>query len=146
RQEPLPALARTNRADSLRYAAPPAVSSKRGASDLERFRILFVGDLSPYLTTAARRDALIELGVPVESIDSRAFGASRSRLVTAIAYRSLLTPGIFAFNREILARADRVRPDVIWFEKPTLVFPRTFQRLRREYGALMVYHNTDDWK
>lgn len=113
---------------------------------MERFRILFVGDLRPYLTTAARRDALVDLGFPVESIDQRRFLESSSPLISALTYRTLLTRGVFAFNREILQHVTRFRPDVLWLEKGTYVFPRTLRRVRREPSLLLVYHNTDDWK
>jgi hypothetical protein len=113
---------------------------------LERFRILFVGDVAPYLTTRARRDAMVELGFPVETVDPTRFVRSRSRWVSVLTYRTLLTPGVFAFNRELLECADRFRPDVLWLEKGTYVFPRTFWRLRRDPSWLLVYHNTDDWK
>jgi hypothetical protein len=113
---------------------------------LERSRILFVGDLTPYLTTVARRDALLELGFEVDSIDQMPYIRSPRPLVSALTYRTLLTPGVFALNREILTRAERFRPDVVWLEKGTFVFPRTFRRLRRDPRTLLVYHNTDDWR
>jgi hypothetical protein len=113
---------------------------------LERFRILFVGELTPFLTTAARRDALVELGFPIESIDHMAFVRRPSALLSALTYRTLLTPGVFALNREILRRAADFRPDVVWLEKGTYVFPRTLRRLRRDPRLLLVYHNTDDWR
>ncbi len=117
-----------------------------GSPTLERFRILFVGELTPYSTTLARRDALLELGFPVESIDQNQFLRSPSALVDALTYRTLLTPGVFALNREILARAARFRPDVLWLDKGIFVFPRTLRRLRRDSKMAFVYHNTDDWK
>ena len=100
---------------------------------MERFRILFVGELTPYLTTVARRDALVELGFPVDSIDHMPYVNPPSALMSALTYRTLLTPGVFALNREIVERAARFRPDVLWLEKGTYVFPRTFYRLRREH-------------
>lgn len=112
---------------------------------MERLRILFVGELTPYLTTVARRDALVELGFEVESIDHMPF-VRTSPAMSSLSYRTLLTPGVFALNREILARAARFRPDVLWLEKATYVFPRTFYRLRRDPSLLFVYHNTDDWR
>lgn len=112
---------------------------------MDRFRILFVGDVSPYLTTAARRDALIELGFPVESVDQASL-ARPSRLVSALTYRTLRTPGVYAFNRAIADAARRFDPDVVWIEKGTYVFPSTFHELRRVPTRLLVYHNTDDWK
>jgi hypothetical protein len=102
--------------------------------------------MTPYLTTLARRDAFLELGFPVESVDSNRFLRSSSALLSAFTYRTLLTPGVFAFNREILESATRFRPDILWLEKGTYVFPRTLGRLRRDPALLSVYHNTDDWK
>jgi len=112
---------------------------------LEPCRILFVGDLTPYLTTVARRDALLELGYPVESIDQIPY-IKGSKFLSALTYRTLLTPGVFALNREIIARAERFRPDLVWLEKGTFVFPRTLRRLKRDPSLILVYHNTDDWR
>jgi spore maturation protein CgeB len=111
---------------------------------LEPCRILFVGDLTPYLTTVARRDALVDLGYEVESIDQIPF--IRGSLLSALTYRTLLTPGVFALNREIVARAESFRPELVWLEKGTFVFPRTLRRLRRDPSLVLVYHNTDDWR
>lgn len=115
---------------------------------MERYKILFIGQLTPYLTTVARRDALLELGFPVESIDHMPYVVHpKSALMSRLTYRTLLTPKVFEFNREILDRAERCRPDVLWLEKGTYVFPRTFYALRRRHPKmLLVYHNTDDWK
>jgi len=113
---------------------------------LERFRILFVGEMPPYFTARARRDALLDLGFPVETVDIDPFVRSPSALVDALTYRTLLTPGVFALNREILASAARFRPDVLWVDKGIFVFPRTLRRLRRYPELAFVYHNTDDWK
>ena len=113
---------------------------------MERFRILFIGDVAPYLTTAARRDALVDLGFPVETVDQRPILSGTTPLVSALAYRTLRTPGVYAFNRAIADAAARFDPQVIWIEKGTYVFPSTFQSLRRDPTRLLVYHNTDDWK
>jgi hypothetical protein len=110
-------------------------------------RILFVSaDLAPYLTTRARRDALLELGQQVECVTSQDFAGRRSRWGDRLSYWTLATPRIFAFNRAILAAAERSRPQVIWIEKGTEVFPGTLHALRRDPSRLLVYHNTDDWK
>jgi hypothetical protein len=106
-------------------------------------RVLFVGDIAPYQTTEARRDAFIELGVPLEAVDQRALLAGSDPRLT---FWTLLTPGVFAFNREILRRAESFRPDVVWIEKGVYVFPRTLRALHRDRKALLVYHNTDDWR
>jgi hypothetical protein len=89
--------------------------------------ILFVGDTTPYLTTAARRDAFVALGHRVETLDQRDFVTSSNRWMTRATFWSLLTPQVFAFNRALLETADRVKPDVAWIEKGTFVFPRTLR-------------------
>jgi len=102
--------------------------------------------MTPYLTTAARRDAFLALGHPVETIDPMPIVRPSGALPWALAYRTLRTPGVFELNRRILAQISHFRPDVIWIEKGTFVFPRTMRQLRRDSHALLVYHNTDDWK
>jgi hypothetical protein len=110
------------------------------------FRILFIGDMTPYLTTAARHDAFLELGLTLETIDPTPLVRPHGVLAWALTYRTLLTPGVFEFNRRILDRAAHFQPDVVWIEKGSFVFPRTMRRLKRASGAILVYHNTDDWK
>jgi spore maturation protein CgeB len=110
-------------------------------------RVLFVGPIQPYLTTAARLDAMRELGLAVEALDQRPYVSPRGRWMRALTHWSLLTPGVFAFNRDLLSRAREARPALVWIEKGVFVFPRTLRALRRELpGAALVYHNTDDWK
>jgi hypothetical protein len=110
-------------------------------------RILFVSrDLEPFLTTRARRDALLDLGQSVDCVTSQDFVGLDQRWLNRLSFWTLLTPRIFAFNRAILAAAERTRAQVVWIEKGTEVFPRTLRALRRDASRLLVYHNTDDWK
>lgn len=111
------------------------------------FRLLFVGNAVPFQTTAARLDAFRELGLSVELVDERALFDTGSRVRRTLTLWTRLTPQVFAFNRAILAAARDFRPDVIWIEKGVNVFPRTMRTLRREHGgAVLAYHNTDDWR
>jgi hypothetical protein len=122
-------------------------SDPRKAPTVTALRILFVGgDMSPFLTTRARRDALIELGQTVETIAPADFMRSDARWLNALSFWTLLTPRIFAFNRAILATAERMQAQVVWIEKGIEVFPRTLRALRRDAARVLVYHNTDDWK
>jgi hypothetical protein len=114
---------------------------------LSPLRILFVsGDLAPYLTSRARRDAFLALGQQLESVTAEDFVGLDRRWMNRFAYWTLLAPRTFAFNRAILAAAERMRANVIWIEKGTEVFPRTLRRLKREPSRILVYHNTDDWR
>jgi len=110
-------------------------------------RILFVSaDLAPFLTTRARRDAFLALGQSVECVTAEDFAGLDSRWLKRLSFWTLLTPRIFAFNRAILAAAERTRAQVVWIEKGTEVFPRTLRALRGDPSRILVYHNTDDWK
>jgi hypothetical protein len=112
----------------------------------EVLRILFVSaDLAPFLTTRARRDAFLALGQRVECVTAEDFAGRDSRWLRRLSFWTLLTPRVFAFNRAILAATERMRPQVVWIEKGTEVFPRTLRALRRDPERRLVYHNTDDW-
>ncbi len=111
---------------------------------MESFRILFVGEIEPFQTTIARRDAFLELGFPLEAIDRNEFLKNLSPTLQRLSFYSLRTAPVFAFNREILDRARRFRPELIWIEKGVYVFPETLRSLRRDFSPLLVHHNTDD--
>jgi len=108
------------------------------------FRVLFVGNISQ--TTEMRRDSFESLGVPIETVNEGRYTSSSNPLYAKLTYWSNRTPPIFAFNREILARNESFRPDVIWIEKGVNVFPRTIRALKRDPSRILVYHNTDDWR
>lgn len=110
-------------------------------------RILFVsGDLGLYLTTRARREAFLALGQQVETVTAEDFVGLDNRWMNRFAYWTLLAPRTFAFNRAILAAAEKIQAQVVWIEKGTEVFPGTLRRLRRDPSRILVYHNTDDWR
>ncbi len=109
-------------------------------------RLLFVGDHAPFLTTRARLDALRGLDLQVESLDPPAYLRTGRRALDRITFWTLLTPPVFAFNRALWQRCRELEPHVIWIEKGVFVFPRSLRALRRRSRALLVYHNTDDWR
>jgi hypothetical protein len=84
--------------------------------------------------------------VPVDTIDPLPIVRRPGGLPWVWTYRTLLTPGVFELNRRIVAEVRRSKPDVVWIEKGVFVFPRTIRLLKKESGALIVYHNTDDWR
>ncbi len=120
-------------------------ATPRTRTPLDPFRILFIGSLRPFLTTRARRDALVHFGHQVESIDQRDYVESANPILSRLTFWTLRTPGVHRFNREILERARRFRPQIVWIEKGVFVFPQTLRELRR-LGGVLVYHNTDDWR
>jgi hypothetical protein len=105
-----------------------------------------VGEIDPLLTTGARLAAFRELGLDAVGVDSREYFDAKSPWMRRLTHFTLRTPQVYAFNRAVLEAVARVRPQVVWLEKPVFVFPSTFRSLRREPGLRLVYHNTDDWR
>ena len=113
---------------------------------MEPLRILFVGQLPPYLTTRARLDAFRSLGHSVDSIEMTDALSSDNASIQRLNHWTLVTPQVFAFNRTLLDTARRGDFQVIWIEKGTCVFPRVVKALKALPHAILVHHNTDDWK
>lgn len=109
-------------------------------------RILFSAwSIDPYLTTSARYEAFRELGHELETVALDPSAPPAPRLLRSLEHWTWLSPRVFALNRRLLETARRQRPDLIWIEKGTYVWPDTLRALKRETGAPIVYHNTDDW-
>lgn len=106
-------------------------------------RVFFAGDLRPGSTCVPRLSGLRALGLTVTSMDTSAQLASPIRLVNSINVRMPLTLRMRRLNRELLEEASRARPDVVWIEKGTWIYPGTLRHLRR-FARFIVHYNTDD--
>ena len=71
---------------------------------MESFRILFVGEIEPFETTFARRDAFLELGFPLEVVDRSQFLKNLPETLRRLCFYGLRTPPVFSCNRERLHR------------------------------------------
>jgi hypothetical protein len=106
-----------------------------GSAALERFRILFVGELDA--RTSRRRAPRRARRARLPGRVDRSLESCRAvEWVDALTYRTLLTPEVFALNREIARRAPRVSgPTCSGSRRDVYVFPRTLRRLRRDPRA-----------
>jgi hypothetical protein len=52
-------------------------------------------------------------------------------------------PGIWRYNRDLLALATKYHPDVFWVDKGTTIQPSTLQTIKRRTGAIFAVYNTD---
>jgi len=102
-----------------------------GAEDevAKPLRILYAAGLSPNDSSQYRAWALERQGhtiVPLNVFDY----LPKSVLVRKITMRLAAGPSVVRLNRDLLALAERERPDLVWADKLLEMQPRTLQRLR----------------
>jgi hypothetical protein len=104
-------------------------------------RILYVTGLAPHSTTVYRLEALLRLGQEVQVFDIEPY-FPRQRLLRAGFSRFPVAPFLVSINRDVQKAARSFRPDVVWFDKPTLFHRGTMQAVRKA-GALSVFYIQD---
>ncbi len=106
-------------------------------------RILYLGQLSPNDSAEYRRWALLREGHHVESVNTFEYGAKHA-LVRKLEFRISAGPEVARLNRDILAAAERVRPDAVWCDKVLWMEPATLNKLR-ERGIVTVSYMIDNF-
>ena len=92
-------------------------------------KILYVGQLSPNDSALYRMWALERLGHRVVAMDSLGY-VPGSALMRKVVHRAQVGPWVSKFNRDILAAAEREKPEVFWADKLLGLNPTTLDRLR----------------
>lgn len=104
-------------------------------------RILYVGEVAPDSTADYRIRALARLGQEVVKFnvgDYKFPDDLRNRL----RYRFPFGPLVEGVNRGLLASVKELRPDLVFFDKPTLFRPSTIARIK-DAGAKTVFYVQD---
>lgn len=106
-------------------------------------RYLVTGELWPKGYDDLRRRLLAQMGRSVVAVGHydhiRRFGQKFGTLQ----YKLGTGPGVWSYNRAVLAAARQQRPDVVWVEKGNLLHPRTLRAIKAMTGAVVVNFNTD---
>src|SRR6185437_13705402 len=118
-----------------RDAEHPAVPGAAAGAPL---KILYAGALDEKDSALYRLWALERLGHRVVQLNSYAYEPSNA-LVGKIAFRLAAGPWIARMNRDLLAMAERERPDVVWTDKLLGMKPATLDRLRAMGIATVSY-------
>jgi spore maturation protein CgeB len=105
-------------------------------------KILYAAQLSENDSALYRLWALERLGQTVISIDSNAF-VPQSELMRKVVHRAQAGPWVRRLNAEVLAVAERERPDVFWADKLLGLRPETLVKLR-EMGVASVSYMIDN--
>jgi spore maturation protein CgeB len=107
-----------------------------------RRHILFVGDATPGTTTSHRIRTLGRLGQKTTVFNIGPY-QPRQRLLAILYYRFPAEPVVYRINRDLLRAVRKHKPDVVWFEKPTVFTPATIRAIRQS-GASTVCYNLDN--
>jgi hypothetical protein len=95
----------------------------------EAMKILYAGELRPGTSCLFRKWALERLGHQVVGFDPTSY-RMENRLLGPIAFRLAMGPHAIRLNRDLLAAAERERPDLLWADKLLLLTPATLRRMR----------------
>ena len=105
-------------------------------------KILYAAGLSPNDSSQYRLWALERLGHTVVSLNAYEY-ESRNALARKVFFRMQAGPWVARLNRDILAMAERERPDVFWADKLLSLQPKTLEKLRT-MGIVSVSYMIDN--
>lgn len=111
------------------------------ASLPRRRRILYVAPLGRGNTSAYRYQALLRLDQEVLPFDPTSY-VPANRILQRVRIRYPFGPFVARVNRDLVRVAQEFRPDVVWFDKPTVFTPETL-RLIQKTGAKAVFYVQD---
>lgn len=103
--------------------------------------ILYVSALPPCSTAAYRLDSLRHLGQQVHPFDLQNYEPA-STLFQRLRFRYPMGPFVSAVNGELRKAVETLRPDIVWFDKPTL-FTQATMRAIHNAGAQIVFYVQD---
>ena len=105
-------------------------------------KILYAAGLSPNDSSQYRLWALERLGHTVVFLNAYEY-ESRNAPARKVFFRMQAGPWVARLNRDILAMAERERPDVFWADKLLSLQPKTLEKLRR-MGIVSVSYMIDN--
>ncbi len=105
-------------------------------------KILYASGLSPNDSSLYRLWALERLGHTVVPLNAYSYEPGQA-IVRKVLHRLQAGPWVQRLNRDILAMAERERPDVFWADKLLALQPATLERLRA-MGVVTISYMIDN--
>lgn len=96
---------------------------------MRALKIFYAGALSERDSALYRKWALERAGHTLVPLDALAY-QPKNPLAAKLVHRLAVGPHVSRFNRDVLAIAERERPDVFWGDKLLWLWPDTIDRLR----------------
>lgn len=104
-------------------------------------RILYVGSLGSGSTAAYRYESLKRLRQQTRPCDMRQY-SPKSRAMQWLRTRYPMGPLISRVNCDLLKAVQNFRPEIVWFDKPTVFTPETMRAIHAS-GAKIVFYVQD---
>lgn len=123
--------------------APPGEVRAVQSEEIFDLRVLYGGWTAFGMTSEHRLRAFRRCAREVHEFSYEAHLETRIPLLRRFSDRFQLSPQVTALNAALLAEAERLRPELIWLDKPIYVFPKTIRSLR-EAGFRVAAYNLDD--
>lgn len=101
-------------------------------------KILYASGLSPNDSSLFRLWALERLGHTVLPLNAYAYEPSQ-QVLRKLLFRAQMGPWVERLNRDVLATAEREKPDVFWADKLLALKPKTLIKLRAMGVATVSY-------
>lgn len=105
-------------------------------------KILYTGPFRLGSLTESRRQALLALGHEVIGLDQAPYLDQGPYLFRKAQLHLLIGPGIIAYNRDIIGHAREVKPDLIYIDAGSYLWPKTLLALRST-GARVVHYTSE---
>jgi spore maturation protein CgeB len=100
--------------------------------------ILYVGEVAPHMTSGLRFQSLRNLDQQVQSFDLRPYKPS-SRAAHWLQFHYPLGPLVARVNRDLRKTVATLRPDVVWFDKPTVFTADTMRAIHQVKAQIVFY-------
>ncbi|MGB0122399.1 MAG: glycosyltransferase [Silvibacterium sp.] len=111
-------------------------------SSLPRARnILYAAALAPFSTATYRFESLLHLGQQVQPFDLEPYEPS-TRVERWLRFHYPFGPLVARINRELRKTVAALRPDVVWFDKPTTFTQETMHAIHKA-GTQIVFYVQD---
>lgn len=105
--------------------------------------ILIVGEKRFHIYEEAICNGFKCLGLNCEIFSSYKYLKSTD-LITRLQNKFLFGPKINKLNKDLLHKTNTFKPDLIFFYRPTMIFPKTIKKLKTTSACkLFAYHNDD---
>lgn len=103
--------------------------------------ILYVSRFVPHSVTVCLFHSLRNLGQEMHPFDALPYDPT-SRIGGWLQFRYPFGPLVARVNDDLVKEVERIRPEVVWFDKPTL-YTRDTMRAIHEAGAKIVFYGVD---
>lgn len=100
--------------------------------------ILYVAPLAPFSTAQYRLNALRRLQQEAHVFDVRAYTPT-GRVAQWLQFHYPFGPLVARANRDLCRTVAELRPDIVWFDKPTMFTAETMRAIHRAGSKIIFY-------